>query len=218
MNAAFRNRADGGVDHLRVGTKTRPEHDMGKAVDATHPSARVYEQPFVYERTYVRVLGIDPGVTRTGYAVVDKADSKLRAVALGVIATDRSETHGRRLAALRESLVELVRLHAPEVAAVERLFFNANVKTAMSVGQASGVALATAAAEGLEVFDYTPLEVKQSVVGHGGASKAQVQAMVAALLRLASPPQPADAADACALAVCHINRAGLRQAIESAHR
>ena len=166
----------------------------------------------------MRVLGIDPGVTRTGYAVVEKAGSTLGAVALGVIATDRSETHGRRLAALRESLVELVRLHAPEVAAVERLFFNANVKTAMSVGQASGVALATAAAEGLEVFDYTPLEVKQSVVGHGGASKAQVQAMVAALLRLASPPQPADAADACALAVCHINRAGLRQAIESAHR
>ena len=164
----------------------------------------------------MRVLGIDPGVARTGYAVVDKAGSTLRSVCVGVIETDRAEAHGRRLAALRESLLDVLRGHSPDVAVVERLFFNANVKTAMSVGQASGVALATAAGEGLDVFDYTPLEVKQSVVGFGGASKKQVQSMVAALLGLDAAPSPADAADACALAICHINRSGLRRAIERA--
>jgi crossover junction endodeoxyribonuclease RuvC len=161
----------------------------------------------------VRVLGIDPGVAAMGYGVVERADGKLRLVAFGVIRTPAGETQARRLMALRAGLVEIARQHAPEVVAVERLFFTTNVKTAMAVGQASGVALATAAEAGLEVSNYTPNEVKQSVVGYGSATKAQVQTMVAALLGLGEPPRPPDAADACALAICHLNRSGLRAAI-----
>jgi crossover junction endodeoxyribonuclease RuvC len=161
----------------------------------------------------VRVLGIDPGVAAMGYGVVERADGKLRVVTFGVIRTPAGETQARRLMALRAGLVEIARQHAPEVVAVERLFFTTNVKTAMAVGQASGVALATAAEAGLEVSDYTPNEVKQSVVGYGSATKAQVQTMVAALLGLGEPPRPPDAADACALAICHLNRSGLRAAI-----
>src|SRR5215207_6668025 len=103
-----------------------------------------------------------------GYAVVERAHGKLGLVTFGVIRTPSDETPARRLMALRSELVEIAREHAPDVVAVERLFFTTNVKTAMAVGQASGVALATAAEAGLEVSDYTPNEVKQSVVGYGG--------------------------------------------------
>lgn len=166
----------------------------------------------------VRVLGIDPGVARTGYALVERSSDRLHAAGFGVITTQAGDSPALRLVQLRTKLLEMISAHRPDVVAVERLFFNANAKTAMAVGQASGVVLATAAENGLEVTDYTPLEVKQSVVGYGGASKSQVQAMVAALLRLDAPPKPPDAADACALAICHLNRAGLRRAIESALR
>ncbi|MGH2750331.1 MAG: crossover junction endodeoxyribonuclease RuvC [Actinomycetota bacterium] len=161
----------------------------------------------------MRVLGIDPGVATMGYGVVERAGSKPRALAFGVIRTSAGETQARRLMALRDALGEIMRRHRPEEVAVERLFFTSNAKTAMAVGQASGVALATAAEAGLAVSDYTPNEVKQSVVGFGGASKAQVQVMVAAVLGLAEPPRPPDAADACALAICHLNRSGLRAAV-----
>lgn len=164
----------------------------------------------------VRVLGIDPGVARTGYAVIERRGGRLEAVTFGVVRTEAGGSHARRLASLARELKELIESHAPEAAAVERLFFSTNVKTAMSVGQASGVALAVAAEAGLDVTDYTPLEVKQSVAGFGGAPKAQVQAMVAAILKLDSPPRPPDAADACALAICHLNRSGLRRAISRA--
>ena len=162
----------------------------------------------------VRVLGIDPGVATMGYAVVDRSGSKLAPVTFGVVRTPAREAQARRLVMLRDALVTIISDHRPDVAAVERLFFTTNVKTAMAVGQASGVALATAAEAGLDVTDYTPNEVKQSVCGYGGAVKAQVQAMVAALLGLAEPPRPPDAADACALAICHLNRAGLTSAIK----
>ena len=164
----------------------------------------------------MRVLGIDPGVAVMGYGVVERVDGKLRAVTFGVIRTPGDDTLARRLMSLRCGLVEIMRAHAVDVAAVERLFFTTNVKTAMAVGQASGVALATAAEAGLEVADYTPNEVKQSVVGYGGATKSQVQTMIAALLGLDEPPRPPDAADACALAICHLNRSGLRAAITRA--
>lgn len=164
----------------------------------------------------MRVLGIDPGISRTGFGVVERDGGRHRAVALGAIRTPTGLAQAARLALLQTELSDLIRDHRPEVVAIERLFFNANVRTAMAVGQASGVALATAAAAGLEVFTYTPPEVKQSVVGVGSAGKAQVQAMVAAVLGLAAPPSPPDAADACALAICHINRSGLARAIEAA--
>ena len=164
----------------------------------------------------MRVLGIDPGISTTGFGVVERDGGRHRAVALGAIRTPKDLAQADRLALLQSELAELIRAHSPEVVAIERLFFNANVRTAMAVGQASGVALATSAAAGLEVFTYTPPEVKQSVVGVGHAAKSQVQAMVAAVLGLAAPPTPPDAADACALAICHINRSGLANAIKAA--
>lgn len=164
----------------------------------------------------MRVLGIDPGVATTGFGVVDKDGGRLRPVALGAIRTPSGLAHADRLACLQRDVSALIDQHRPEVVVIERLFFNANVRTAMAVGQASGVALAAAAAAGLEVHSYTPPEVKQSVVGVGSAAKAQVQAMVAAILGLAEPPTPPDAADACALAICHLNRSGLARALRAA--
>ena len=166
----------------------------------------------------MKVLGIDPGIATSGVAVVQKAPSGPVARLVGVIRTPPGMAQAQRLSLLRSRLLEVLERERPDVVAVERLFFNANVKTAMAVGQASGVALATCADSGLEVVDYTPTQVKLSVVGVGNADKNQVGVMVAAVLRLKSPPRPADAADACALAICHINRSGLRSAVEAALR
>ena len=166
----------------------------------------------------MRVLGLDPGLATTGVAVIERARSGPRAVTIGAVRTTAGLPTEKRLAALGTKLAEILDKYRPEVAAVERLFFNVNVKTAMAVGQASGVALATSARLGVPVVHYTPLEVKQSVVGVGSATKNQVGAMVAALLGLGAPPKPPDAADACALAICHINRSGLRRAVEAAAR
>jgi len=166
----------------------------------------------------MRVLGIDPGFATTGFAVVEKNASRLVPVTVGAIVTPPKLPTSARLSFLRAQLLELIDSHRPEVAAVERLFFNVNVRTAMAVGQASGVALEASATSGLEVHHYTPTEVKQSVVGVGNATKHQVQTMVAALLGLDAPPKPPDAADACALCICHLNRSGLARALEAALR
>ncbi len=164
----------------------------------------------------MRVMGIDPGISTTGYGIVEKAAGTLRAVAAGAVRTPAEAAHANRLAVLYGELARLLGEHRPDAVAIERLFFNSNVKTAMAVGQASGVALLAAAHAGMRVSHYTPLEVKQAVVGVGSAPKSQVQAMVTALLRLTEPPAPPDASDACALAICHINRSPLRQALERA--
>jgi crossover junction endodeoxyribonuclease RuvC len=166
----------------------------------------------------VRVLGIDPGFATTGYGVVERVGGSLRSVVFGAVKTPPALPQAGRLAYLRLALLEIVDGSRPDLVAIERLFFNSNVRTAMSVGQASGVALAAAAEAGLEVVDYTPPEVKQSVVGVGNASKHQVQAMVAAILKLPAVPKPPDAADACALAICHLNRNGLSRAIATARQ
>lgn len=164
----------------------------------------------------MRVLGIDPGLASMGYGVVQSGAARPQALALGVIRTEAGRPEAQRLAQIREDLLAIITTHRPEVVALERLFFNANVQTAMSVGRASGVALATSAESGLAVFEYTPPEVKNSVVGVGDASKKQVQVMVGALLGLSEVPRFPDAADACALAICHMNRQGLRNAIGAA--
>lgn len=166
----------------------------------------------------MRVVGIDPGLVTSGFAVVERVRGRPSAVEFGAVRTPSGFSQAARLAFLRRELDELLDRAGADVAAVERVFFNSNARTAMAVGQASGVALACAAEHGLDVFDYTPLEVKQSVVGVGNASKKQVQAMVAALLRLAGPPTPADAADACALAICHLNRSRFDRAVATAER
>lgn len=162
------------------------------------------------------VLGIDPGVSRCGYGVVAGDGGSLRALSYGVIRTPPAEPLPQRLAALQAELEALVAETRPAAVAVERLFFQVNVRTAMSVGQASGLALAVAARAGVPVCQYTPNEVKQAVAGFGAADKAQVQAMVAKLLRLAEVPSPPDAADALALAICHLSAGRFRASVEQA--
>jgi crossover junction endodeoxyribonuclease RuvC len=164
------------------------------------------------------VLGIDPGLSRCGYGLVDRsdADGVLKARAAGVIETDPAEALPDRLLTLHTELRALVAEMSPEVVAVERVFFQVNVKTAMSVGQASGLALLVAAEAGCEVAQYTSNEVKQALVGYGGATKDQVQRMVATVLGLGVPPRPPDAADALALAVCHLTTVPLRRALVAA--
>lgn len=155
------------------------------------------------------VLGIDPGLTRCGYGAVVREPSGLRAVAAGVLRTEPGVDVAVRLAELQAGVRALLAELAPDAVAVERLFFQANVRTAMSVGQASGVVLAEAATAGCAVVQYTPNEVKSAVTGSGGAGKEQVQRMVQAILGLAETPKPPDAADALALALCHHARAPL---------
>ena len=161
-----------------------------------------------------RVLGIDPGLTRCGYAVIDASGpSSGVAVALGVIRTPPKDALPWRLAMLREELCRLITDFTPDVVAVEQVFFQVNVRTAMGVGQASGLALAEAAHAGCDVVQYTPNQVKDAVAGWGAAPKEQVQRMVKARLGLSTVPQPADAADAAALALCHLAMAPMRAAI-----
>ena len=162
------------------------------------------------------VLGIDPGVSRCGYGAVAAEGSGLAALACGVIRTPPGDPLPDRLAALQVELENLVAEMRPAAVAVERVFFQTNVRTAMSVGQASGLALAVAARAGLSVCQYTPNEVKQAVAGYGAAGKAQVQAMVARLLHLPEVPKPPDAADALALAICHLSAGRFRAAAGAA--
>ncbi|HSB85534.1 MAG TPA: crossover junction endodeoxyribonuclease RuvC [Ilumatobacteraceae bacterium] len=176
----------------------------------------MYEPVFATAPGSLRVLGIDPGLTRCGYAVLDAVGSgEPRPVSLGVLRTPRTEPLPQRLAALRADLAALLDEFHPDVVAVEQVFFQVNVRTAMSVGQASGLALAEAAAFGCQVAQYTPNQVKSCVAGWGGADKAQVQRMVQVRLGLAAPPRPPDAADAAALALCHFATSPLQRSIRA---
>lgn len=150
------------------------------------------------------VLGIDPGLSRCGYCCLDARGRTPRAVALGVLTTPPDRPVPRRLAELQVDIRGLLDEFRPAVVAIERVLFQTNVRTAMSVGQASGVVMAEAAGRGLDVVEYSPNQVKDAVAGHGAADKEQVTTMVQTLLGLASPPRPADAADAAAIALCHI--------------
>ncbi|PLW65867.1 crossover junction endodeoxyribonuclease RuvC, partial [Streptomyces sp. DJ] len=155
----------------------------------------------------MRVLGVDPGLTRCGIGVVDGAPGRpLRMVAVGVVRTPADETVDRRLVRIEEGIEAWLDEHRPEAVAVERVFAQHNVRTVMGTAQASAVAMLCAARRGLPVALHTPSEVKAAVTGSGRADKAQVGAMVTRILRLDAPPKPADAADALALAVCHIWR------------
>jgi crossover junction endodeoxyribonuclease RuvC len=157
------------------------------------------------------VLGIDPGTATTGYGLVrELQDGSLETPAYGVILTPAHTPLSERLLLLHNQLTDLLLLHRPESAAVEQLFFQRNVRTALSVGQARGVVLLALAQAGLSAAEYTPLEVKQAVVGYGGAEKGQVQQMVRALLSLPDIPRPDDAADALAIAICHVHSARLK--------
>jgi crossover junction endodeoxyribonuclease RuvC len=161
------------------------------------------------------VLGIDPGVSRCGYGCVESARGQTKAIAFGVLTTPPSQPLPERLAALDTDIRELLADLRPDVVSVERLFFQTNVRTAMSVGQASGLVLAAASLAGCVVAQYTPNQVKQAVAGYGAAGKDQVQRMVQSLLGLPEVPKPADAADALALALCHVAAAPLQARLEA---
>lgn len=148
------------------------------------------------------VLGIDPGTAMTGYGLVERTGSRLRAVDYGCLETPAGMPLPERLLLIQDGLIDLIESHRPDLVAVERLFFNKNVQTAFAVGQARGVALLTAARFGLPVHEYGPHEVKLAVTGHGRAEKVQVQRMVQVVLGLATLPRPDDAADALAIAIC----------------
>ena len=152
------------------------------------------------------VLGIDPGTATTGYGLIrDAEDGSLQVVDYGVIQTPADTFMPERLLELFRQLRQIILLYPPETGAVEKLFFEKNVRTAITVGQARGVALLALAEAGLTIGEYTPLEVKQAVAGYGRADKNQVQQMVKALLGLSDIPHPDDAADALAVAICHLH-------------
>ncbi|MCS6842825.1 MAG: crossover junction endodeoxyribonuclease RuvC [Caldilineales bacterium] len=155
-------------------------------------------------------MGIDPGTATTGYGVVAQADG-LRLVDCGVISTPAGMPLPERLLAIHGRLAALLAQHRPQAVAVEELFFSKNVRTAISVSQARGVVLLTVAQAGIPIVEYKPGEVKQAVTGYGGADKSQMQEMVRLLLGLDAVPQPDDAADALAIALCHLQQAAWRR-------
>ncbi|MDT4993618.1 MAG: crossover junction endodeoxyribonuclease RuvC [Actinoplanes sp.] len=165
----------------------------------------------------MRVLGIDPGLTRCGVGVVEGVPGRqCKLIAYYVVYTEPAEDIALRLLHLDESLAKLVAEHQPASVAVERVFSQHNVRTVMGTAQASAVAILSGARARLPVQTYTPSEVKAAVTGSGTAGKAQVTAMVTRLLGLDEPPRPADAADALALAICHVWRGGTRARIQAA--
>jgi crossover junction endodeoxyribonuclease RuvC len=165
----------------------------------------------------MRVLGVDPGLTRCGVGVVDGMPGKpLRIVDTGVLRTVAGDDIAARLLSLEEQLEMWLTAQRPDAVAVERVFSQHNVRTVMGTAQAGAVAIVCAARRGLAVATYTPSEVKAAVTGSGRADKAQVTEMVTRLLKMADPPRPADAADALALAICHVWRGGARLRLQAA--
>lgn len=150
------------------------------------------------------VLGIDPGLAICGYALLELQNSRCSVLDYGCIRTPAKEDLPRRLLSVFKGVCSLIDCYSPRVVAVEQLFFCKNVRTATQVGEARGAVLTAAATYNIPVVEYTPLQVKQAVVGYGKAEKRQVQQMVALILKLAEPPTPDDAADALAVALCHL--------------
>ena len=155
----------------------------------------------------MRILGIDPGIATVGFGVVDSVKSKQSLVRCGVITTPAHTSLSSRLDQIYNDLNELISAFSPECVAIEELFFNTNITTGISVAQGRGVILLACYRAGLPTFEYTPLQVKQAVVGYGRAEKKQVIDMVRRMLNMSSPPKPDDAADAVAIALCHARSA-----------
>ena len=151
----------------------------------------------------MRILGLDPGIATVGFGIVDTEKNKQRLVSCGVITTPAHTPLTQRLDQIYTDLEELIRTYRPDAMAVEELFFNTNITTGISVAQGRGVIILCAFRMGLKIYEYTPLQVKQAVVGYGRAEKKQVMDMVRRILDLPAPPKPDDAADAVALALCH---------------
>ncbi|MCU6791542.1 MULTISPECIES: crossover junction endodeoxyribonuclease RuvC [Paenibacillus] len=166
----------------------------------------------------MRIMGIDPGIAIVGFGVIDKQGSRLVPVQYGCIQTEAHTDGALRLKTVYDSMVQLIDKYKPDAVAIEKLFFNRNVTTAMTVSQARGVLILAAVQQGLEIGEYTPLQVKQAVVGYGKAEKKQVQEMVKLFLHLSAVPKPDDVADALAIAICHAHSAVLLQKINEVRK
>ena len=151
----------------------------------------------------MRILGIDPGLATVGWAVIDSERGNLYPVAFGAITTPAHTSVESRLHIIKTDIETIVDKYSPKEMAIEELFFNTNITTGITVAEARGVILCTAFEKGLKISEYTPLQVKQAVVGYGKAEKHQVIAMVTSILKLKKPPKPDDTADAVAIAICH---------------
>ena len=156
----------------------------------------------------MRVLGIDPGYAILGWGVLDVEGNHFKVIAYDSILTDKDTPMPRRLQELHMGLKEIIEKYKPDEAAIEELYFNNNAKTAIMVGEARGVAVLACADGGLRIAEYTPLQIKQALVGYGRADKKQVQQMVKTILNLEKVPKPDDTADAIAIAICHANSRG----------
>jgi crossover junction endodeoxyribonuclease RuvC len=154
----------------------------------------------------MRILGIDPGSGTTGYGIIDTDGSQHRVILYGVIKTNSKRPFHERLLRIHSDLCELLSREKADTMAIEEVFHSTNVQSALRLGHARGIALLVAAQQGLDVYEYSPLEIKKAVVGYGQAEKEQVQSMVQLLLNLPEIPSPNDAADALAVAICHANR------------
>jgi crossover junction endodeoxyribonuclease RuvC len=166
----------------------------------------------------VRVLGIDPGIAIVGFGFIDKMGHKLVPVQYGSIQTEAHTDTSERLMIIYDAIGQLIDKYKPDAVAIEKLFFNRNVTTALTVGQARGVLMLAAVQKGLPIAEYTPLQVKQAIVGYGKAEKKQVQEMVRMFLHLQAVPKPDDVADALAIAICHAHSAVLQSKINEVHK
>lgn len=195
-----------------------PEVGVRVTVVRNSRAALDFEQLFVLGKVVrVRVMGVDPGLTRCGISMVEGgAGRTVRALAVDVVRTPAELDLAQRLLRIADAAEDWMRTHRPEVVAIERVFAQHNVRTAMGTAQAGGVIALAAARRDIPVMFHTPSEVKAAVTGHGGADKKQVTAMVTRILGLAAPPKPADAADALALAICHCWRAPLIERMAAA--
>ena len=159
----------------------------------------------------MKILGIDPGLGTTGYGVIDQTDQTLQVVTYGGIRKSPSASFTENLFKIYKKINQIILEHHPDGCAIENIFYHQNKKTAIIMGHVRGVAMVAAAEKGLPVYEYSPKEVKLSTVGFGAASKLQIQAMVKTILRMDEVPQPEDAADALAVAICHYHRLKLEQ-------
>ena len=164
----------------------------------------------------MRVLGIDPGSETLGWGVVDGSGLKYSLVEFGTVKTNPREAFSKRLLKIYDAVADLMALHSPDVLSVEDTFYAVNAQVALKLGQVRGLMLLLAEQRGLEISEYAPRLVKQTIVGHGAAEKHQVGEMVRVLLKLAAVPTPHDAADALAIAICHFHHAGMQERIKRA--
>ncbi len=154
----------------------------------------------------MRILGIDPGTIVTGYGVVEDSNGSLRLIDYGTITSGKNDLFPDRLKKIYDGLSDVIKKHRPDYVAVEKVFYGKSVKAAIKIGEGRGVAILCAAAAGIPVSEYSPTVIKKSVTGSGGAQKAQVQEMVRIILNLSERPEPLDASDALAIAICHCHR------------